>query len=219
MQVRRIGALSAALALLLLPLTVSGASAAPITDPIGDFLSSYTGPQNADLDVVSIDPIFDGGTFTLRSTSAGAIGTTPGGIFVWGVNRGGNTAGFGAFRPGVLFDAVIIGNPTGPSRVSVNGVATVLPSSAVTFTGNMLSVAVPLSLLPSTGFAAMDYMFNLWPRSGAGGNTVISDFAPDNSDVAASFVPEPGTAALFLAGLIGIFATRRQLVKPRTLTA
>lgn len=192
------------------------AMAAPISDPVGDFLDSYTGPRNGDLDVVSIDPIFDGGTFTLRSTSDGAIGTTPGGIFVWGVNRGSNAAGFGAFRPGVLFDAVIIGNPNGPSRVSVNGVATVLPTSAITVAGNMISIAVPLSLLPSTGFAALDYMFNLWPRSGSGGNPVISDFAPDNSDVKTAFVPEPAAWALCLLGLGGMLALRRRPRRPLT---
>ena len=212
MSVHRFGALGLSLALYLL--SPAGASAAPMSDPIGDFLPSYTGPHGADLDVIAVDPIFDGGTFTLRSTSAGAIGTTPGGIFVWGVNRGSNTAGFGALAPGVLFDAVIVGNPAGVSRVSVNGVATVLPSSAVTFSGAMLSIAVPLSLLPSTGFAAADYMFNLWPRSGAGGTAVISDFAPDNSDVAASFVPEPSTAALVLLGLAGLFAARRRVATP-----
>lgn len=189
------------------------AEAAPISDPIGDFLDSYTGPHNGDLDVVSIDPIFDGGTFTLRSTSNGAIGTTPGGIFVWGVNRGSNTAGFGAFRPGVLFDAVVVGNPNGTSRVSVSGVATILPNSAVTFSGNMIAIAVPLSLLPSTGFAAVDYMFNLWPRSGSGGNPVISDFAPDNSDVKAAFVPEPAAWTLCLLGLGGLMALRRRPVR------
>src|SRR3954470_14745205 len=71
-------------------------------DPTGDFLSSYTGPHNGDLDVVNFDAQFDGTTFTFSSTSNAAIGTTPGGIFVWGVDRGAHTAGFGAFRPGVL---------------------------------------------------------------------------------------------------------------------
>lgn len=201
---------AAGIALALFAFTSAQASAAPISDPTGDFLDSFTGPHNGDLDVTSIDPIFDGGTFTLRSTSADAIGTTPGGIFVWGVNRGGNTAGFGAFRPGVLFDAVIIGSATAPTRVSVNGVTTLLPSSAVTVAGNTLSIAVPLSLLPSKGFAAADYMFNLWPRSGSGGNTVISDFAPDNSDVKAAFVPEPAAWALCLLGLGGLFAFGRR---------
>ena len=207
--------LLAVVTLVALPLC-SPAEAAYI-DPTGDFLSSYTGPQNGDLDVVNFDAQFDGTTFTFSSTSNGAIGTTPGGIFVWGVDRGAHTAGFGAFRPGVLFDAVVIANPNGPSRAVVNGVTTVLPSSALKVLGNMISISLPASLLPSTGVSVFDYMVNLWPRSGAGGNTVISDFAPDNSDIAVSFVPEPAAWMILLMGLLGLGAVYGMRQKPHAL--
>jgi hypothetical protein len=207
MRLRSLAVISTSLALLAL---ATPAVAAPIMDPIGDFLESYTGPHGADLDIVSIAPTFDGSTFTLTSTSAGAIGSTPGGIFVWGVNRGTNATPFGAFRPGVQFDAIVLANPFGASRVVISGVATALPAANVFFSGSVLNVVVPGSLLPSAGFALSDYLVNLWPRSGAGGNSTISDFAPDNSDARVQMVPEPAAAMLLLAGLAGLMVRMRR---------
>lgn len=204
MTLRRFLAASFSLALFASP-----ALAAPILDPLGDFLASYTGPHGADLDIVSIDPTFDGHTFTLTSTSAGAIGTTPGGIFVWGVNRGTNATPFGVFRDGVQFDAIVLANPFGASRVVINGVSTALPAANVSFAGNVLNVVVPDALLPSAGFAPIDYLVNLWPRGSSGGNNTISDFAPDNSDARVQMVPEPAAVMLLLLGLTGFFAIRR----------
>ncbi len=209
MKFRRFAAASLSLACLASP-----ALAAPILDPVGDFLASYTGPHGADLDVVSIDPTFDGHTFTLTSTSAGAIGTTPGGIFVWGINRGTNATPFGAFRDGVQFDAIVLANPFGASRVVINGVSTALSAANVSFSGNVLNVVVPDALLPSAGFAPVDYLVNLWPRSGSGGNNTISDFAPDNSDARVQMVPEPAALMLLLLGLAGFFLMRPR--RPRT---
>src|SRR4051812_24930636 len=106
------------LALGLLPAVaprIANAAPLPFTDPAGDFLDSFTGPHNPDLDVIAFDATFDGATFTFTDQANGPIGTTTGGIFVWGVNRGSNTAGFGTFRPGVLFDAIVIANPAGGS--------------------------------------------------------------------------------------------------------
>jgi hypothetical protein len=70
--------------------------AALISDPAGDFLPTYVGPQNGDLDVLEAEVFFDGSSFLFTSTSNAAIGTTPGGVFVWGINRG---AGLRLFPP------------------------------------------------------------------------------------------------------------------------
>src|SRR4051812_20539796 len=93
----------------LIPFLPAVAVAAPLafSDPPNDFLSTFTGPHGADLDVIGFDATFDGSTFTFTDQANGPIGATSGGIYVWGVNRGGNTPGFGAFRPGVLFDSLV----------------------------------------------------------------------------------------------------------------
>jgi hypothetical protein len=191
MKLRTCGA--AVLALAALPFASAEAG---IIDPAGDFLDSYTGPHGGDLDVLTADATFDGATF------------------VWGVDRGTNATPFGAFRPGVMFDAVVVGNPNGNSTVNVSGVSTVLPSSAVTISGNMFTLNVPANLLPSAGFALRDYLVNLWPRNGLGNNAQIADFAPDNSDFQVRFLPEPSAALLLLGGLAGVFGRRK--VKPST---
>src|SRR5437588_10505763 len=97
------------LALLALGVTGKPLSAALIVDPPNDFLPTFTtGPRNGDLDVLSAQVFFDGKNFTFTSTENGAIGTTEGSVFVWGVDRGFHQAFFGSFRPGVLFDIAVV---------------------------------------------------------------------------------------------------------------
>ena len=192
---------------------LGGATAAPISDPLGDFLPSYTaGSKGVDLDVLAADAVYTGTSFILSSTEAGPIGTTAGALFVWGIDRGRGTARFGTLAPGVTFDSVVSINPAGTTRVTdlISGIGTDLASSAITVDGSSLSVVVPAGLLPAfPGLLQPDsYLVNLWPRLGAGNNNQITDFAPDNSDFQIRTVPEANSVALLLSGLIGFTAVR-----------
>lgn len=160
------------------------ARASLIADPAGDFLASFAGPRGADLDVRSAEVSYSGSTFTFESTSAGPIGTTPEGFFVWGVNRGAGTARFGAIAPGVLFDSVVIIRPAGTSAVRdlITNTSTDLPAGSVAVSGNSLTARVSASLLTSQGAQPVAYTVNLWPRTGGDNATQIADFAPDNSN-------------------------------------
>jgi hypothetical protein len=74
---------------------------------------------------------------------------------------------------------------------------------AATLVGNVFTISVPLSLLPTTGADPQAYGFNLWPRYGAelGGNDQISDFAPNNALLTTNgVVPEPATWLTMLLG-------------------
>ena len=190
----------------------TAAFAVPTIDPTGDFLPTYTGPKNGDLDVTSVEVINTGTSLIFNSTFAAPIGTTTGGFYVWGLNRGVGAAQFGALAPGVLFDSVLIIRPGGTSNfadlITATNNFTINPA-AITVNGSALSVTVALALLPSTGFATGAYTFNLWPRAtGPTGIAAISDFAPDNSNIRA--VPEPAAWALMLAGFAGVGAALRQ---------
>src|SRR5207302_5257972 len=82
-----------------------------ITDSTGDFISSYGGRHNGDLDVVGAEVQFDGVNFYLHAVLNGAVGTSNGAIYVFGFNRGAGTAGFASIGiNGVLFDRVIVLN-------------------------------------------------------------------------------------------------------------
>ncbi|GAA0752057.1 hypothetical protein CA233_22130 [Sphingomonas sp. ABOLD] len=66
-------------------LLVAGSTSAPAlaqatSDPTGDFIPSFTGPKNGDLDLTRIEATFDGAKFRLDATTAAAIGTTPTGL-------------------------------------------------------------------------------------------------------------------------------------------
>lgn len=185
-----------------------------ITDSANDFLPTFAGSlASTDLDVLSASVFYDGTTdlFRLVSTMNGAVGTTPSGLYVWGVNRG---AGVATFAPngitGVRFDRVILLRPDGTGSIG----GTALPSGSVTVSGNTITGVVSGSLLASTGFAKIDYTWNLWPRDSAlpAGFTQISDFAPDNSNFTSTPIPEPGSLALMVGGLasLGWLARRRQ---------
>lgn len=159
-----------------------------IADAVGDFLPSFAGPRNADLDAVRGEVTLDGAAFTFSSTSAGTIGTTPGALYVWGVNRGRGTARFGDLAPGVLFDAVVVLRADGTGQVvdftsAASPVASPLPAGSVTIRGAEVTGRVPTTLLPGQGLQPAQYTVNLWPRTGLGRNDQIADFAPDNRNV------------------------------------
>jgi len=187
-----------------------------ITDTEGDFLDTFAGSAaSTDLDVISATVLYDAGAdlFRLTATMSGDIGLTPSGFYVWGVNRGAGTAGFEAQGiDGVRFDRVVILRPDGSGTVA--GVGDLAPGS-VSIHGATISGIVSGAMLESTGFAALDYTWNLWPRDGAfSGFAAISDFAPDNANFTSTPgpVPEPGTYAMMALGLagVGMWSRRRR---------
>lgn len=195
-------------------LLVSSLPGVTINDAAGDFIPSFTGPKNGDLDVLQAEVFFDGTSFLFTSTSADSIGTTPEGVFVWGINRGLGFATFPGIAPGVTFDAILAIVPGGDSFVRDLATNTNTPIDGlnVTISGAFLSALVPLSALPSLGAAPVDYTVNLWPRSELSfEDHVISDFAPDNSNAAVTVTPEPATVGLLSVALGGLalFGHRR----------
>lgn len=212
-----------------LVLALSGAARADglVLDPANDFLSTYAGPHGGDLDVLSVQATLLGANFNFSAALGAPVGTTAGGFYVFGVDRGQGTARFGVItNPAtgatydathVLFDSVIVFTP-GTSLVVrdlLTNAATNLPLTNVTISGTTLSLLIPAGALPSTGFSPDQYTFNLWPRfSGAAGNLQISDFAPDNSNAPVQATPEPATLLLLGTGLASIAGARRRRRKP-----
>ena len=188
------------------------AQATTVADPTGDFIPSYVGAHQADLDVTSFSVNFNSATnsFLLQATMAGAIDASLPGFYAIGVNTGTGTGPFAPIgAPNVLFNQVIAVQKNATANIGPN---TLAPGS-VTVGGNALSLVVPLSLLPSTGFDPEHYGFNIWPRDGVHtGFAAISDFAPNNATVAAA-VPEPASWAMMLGGfgLIGGAMRRRRV--------
>ena len=199
--------------ILLMTFVAPSAYSESISDPTGDFLPSYLGPQNGDMDVLHAEVTFTGTSFIFRSTLNGTVGNTDGSLFVWGVDRGQGTARFGTLHPDVFFDSVFVINPSGQSSVIdfVNGTNT--PVISVNISGNMITGIVSASLLPSQGFDLEDYTVSLWPRIGLGDNNLISDFAPD-ANASVSPVPEPlsFSLALFALGTFGTWRAMRRFV-------
>jgi hypothetical protein len=189
-RVHRLAAIAASL------FAAGTAQAATVVDAVGDFAPGYTGAA-ADLDVTSFSVEYNAATniFTLGATMAGAIDPSTIGVYIIGVNTGTGAiapfAGLGA--PDVRFNQTVRVNKDGTAAVGGNA----LTASIV---GNAFSVAVSGTLFASTGFAVRDYSWNLWPRTGVGAGTLVTDFSPDNGMLAAA-VPEPASWAMMLSGL------------------
>jgi len=181
-------------------------SASPLIDAVGDFLPSYTGPRDPDLDVRFADVVVDpeAGSITFAGTLAGAIDKASTKVYVFGIDRGrgdvgrdlifqGPLGGEPRIGSGVRWDAAVVLTAGGQALFfdALNPGVVPLPNVPVSVIGSEIVATVPLSLFPSKGFKLKEYTFNLWPRSVLSlANTVLSDFAPDNGDAAVTIVGE-----------------------------
>lgn len=191
------------------------AAATPVADATGDFLTSFVGTKGADLDVKTAELRYDGSLFSFSTTLNGAIGTTPGALYVLGLDRGKGTARFGTdFAPRILFDEVIIVTAAGAGSVRdfITGQTTQLANDAISITGDILNFRFSTSQATAQGFMPDDYTWAFWPRNGLGLNSQISDFAPDsmNAGVTVANVPEPATFVLLGLGFAGLLSARKR---------
>lgn len=185
-----------------------------LDDPANDFLSTYTGPQAGDVDVLSASVAYDGTDYIFKATMNGDIGTTSGALYVWGFNRGQGTARFSPNIPGtedILFDSVVLMRPDTTMTVNriVGGGSTNFGAGSVLVNGASISARVAATELPSLGFSLDKYTWNLWPRVGTGNNNQISDFAPDHTNAAVDVVPEPASIIALGGALLAVAKRRR----------
>jgi hypothetical protein len=178
------------------------AQALPFVDASNDFLPSYTGAKDADLDVLQADVVVDphAKTITFSATMKGDIDTRSPKLYVFGVDRGrgavgrdlvfqGPAGGEPKIGSGVLWDAAAVLTAGGQALFfdALNPGFVPVPDVPVTISGNQITATLPLALFTSQGFKLKEYTYNLWPRSEASlANTVVPDFAPDNSNAPVS---------------------------------
>jgi len=200
-------------------------AASPISDPAGDFLATYVGPLNSDLDLLLVSAIRSSTGVQLNARVGGAIGATASGSVIFGVDRGAGFPGLIASgppslgTPAMLFDAVVVMGFDGAGRIRTFGgggfVDTVLDLGTVVISGDAIEAFIPFSLLSTTGFAQADYRYTTWTRSQLGTQAYIADLAPDDRSFRA--VPEPATWAMLIVGfgLIGGLTRRERVGRAR----
>jgi hypothetical protein len=176
----------------------SPALATTVTSTTG-FLSTYTGPKNGDVEIASASATIDGGDLVLSATADAPIGTTPGAVYVWGVNTEGASApapfateGFG----NVLFNNAITASPGG---------------TGVTVSGDTITDTVAISTLKDVALKPEMFGISLWPVVGTGFSG-FAEFAPGNGTFTPSLaaVPEPANWALMLVGFGAVGAGMRR---------
>lgn len=200
-------------ALLLAAAPGTMARATTVLDATNDFLGSYAGAHDADLDVTSFTVVYDpvAQRFDYSATLAGNINVAVGGRYVIGVYTGNNTApnNFAAIGAGnVLFNQAFSVFKTG---VVTLGAVNLSPA---TISANSFSGSVFLSQLGNQGFTPLQYGWNLWPRDAvSAGNAAISDFAPNNAVIQASAIPELPIWAMMIGGF-GVLGVARRRSRP-----
>ncbi|THD64629.1 PEPxxWA-CTERM sorting domain-containing protein [Phenylobacterium sp.] len=178
-------------------LATGPAFAATVTTSTG-FLPTYVGPQNGDLEISSASATINGADLVLSATADAPIGTTPGAVYVWGINTVGASApapfaseGFG----GVLFNNAITVNPAAHA-------------AGVTVSGDTITDIVAISSLKNVVLNPQQFGISLWPVAGSG-FSAFSEFVPGNGTFAVGGVPEPATWGLMILGFGGLGVTLR----------
>jgi hypothetical protein len=190
-------------ALALAAILVGGPALATTVTSTTGLLSTYTGPKDGDVEIASASATIDGADLVLSATADAPIGTTPGAVYVWGVNTVGASApapfaaeGFG----NVLFNNAIAASPGG---------------AGVTVVGDTITDAIALSSLKDVAISPEQFGISLWPVVGSGFSG-FAEFAPGNGTFTPSLaVPEPANWALMIVGIAGVGvamrASRRKL--------
>lgn len=114
-------------------LAASTATADGVTDALGDYVAGDNGSKLGDLDVTSSFVTYNPGndSFVFSGSFAAAVGTTPGGFYVWDVNRGDGTAGLATQGlTNVLFGSVVIFDQDGAARITGTNPSTLLSPAA-----------------------------------------------------------------------------------------
>ena len=161
------------------------------TESVGQFYRDYTGPQRPALNAIGADGGFVAAAnrIVLDAQMAGPVLNGGPNFYVWGFDRGGATNAPFPDEPRVKFNAVVVvtadpasGTPTGIVNL-LNGSPAVPVTSVVLLAPDIIEVTLDASLLPSTGSAPAQYVWNLWPRSAVGGAATaqIASFIPDNA--------------------------------------
>jgi hypothetical protein len=195
------------------------ARAGLILDPVGDFLPTYTGPQDPGLEVVAHEVTLVGDRLNFFGRMAGPIAPTQaiGGLYLVGMDRGQGTprflGGTPIIGPNVLWDLVVRINPDGTGLVNnqVAGMVTPLNPADISISDNEFTASVPLSLLlPAATRPPLEWTYNLWPRNGVviGQNVHVSDLAPDDGNSPVQAVPEPALLTLCGIGALGLLGCR-----------
>jgi hypothetical protein len=222
---RRRSALTAAILAGALSLAAAARAETSFTESGTDFLQQFTDAHpaaaNPDLNVIAGSAVFDSANFRLTAQMAGTIGQTPGGLYVWGVDRGQGIEFFQTLPnptgQGVSFDTFIALNTDGTGLLvndffdPTKAQKIDLAPGAISILGDTISVLVPLADLPSNGFDPSQFGFNIWPRlGGISSNDQIADFGPDNHNITAASVPEPASWALMILGVAAAGAVLRR---------
>ena len=167
--------------------------AAPISDPRGDILPTYTGEVLPGMDVVAHKVTLDGDRMVFFGKMAGQVAPTQeiGALYLFGVDRGLGTPRFlgpaapPVIGPNVTWDSILRVNPDGTGLFNniVAGVITPLDPGDIQVNGNHFTASVPLSLMtPLATLPPERWTYNLWPRNGIGRNVQVSDLGPDDGN-------------------------------------
>ena len=194
---------------------IASARSSTISDPRGDFLATYTGPQEPGLDVVAHQTTLAGDRVIFFGQMAGPIAPTQevGGLYVIGVDRGRGTFRFRngtpVIGPNVTWDLIVRINPDGTGLVNnqVGGVVTPLDPADIRINGSTFAASVPLALLtPAATRPPEQWTYNLWPRNGIvpGQNQHVSDLAPDDGNLPVQVLSRDGSPGYGQVGPTGV---------------